>query len=330
MAKMPHRRLGRGLDALISGPIAPPPAEQPAETAPVSTPVSAAPVIPTAVPASAEAAPTPSEAQATGRPAEIETGRIDPNPYQPRQDFDEDGIEELMASIQSSGIIQPVVLRPKAGGRYELVSGERRLRAAEAPGLPTVPAVVRDVPDDRLLEMALIENIQRRDLNPIEKAEAFRDFMARYRLTQEEAARRVGVDRASLANHVRLLELPDEIQILVRRQALGMSHARTIAALPNPGEQLELAKRTIRDGLSVRQLERAVQRAAQGPAAAAGSLDGSTRTTSPQVAALENELRGLLGTKVRIEEGRKVGTGRIVVEYYSFDDFDRILGTLRR
>jgi ParB family chromosome partitioning protein len=287
-------------------------------------------VTPSTVSPSFPAAPATQPDHAAGRPAEIETGRIDPNPYQPRQDFDEDGIEELMASIHSTGIIQPVVLRPKAGGRYELVSGERRLRAAEALGLPTVPAIIRDVPDDRLLEMALIENIQRRDLNPIEKAEAFRDFMARYHLTQEEAARRIGVDRASLANHIRLLELPEEIQVLVRRQALGMSHARTIASLTDPAEQLELAKRAIRDGLSVRQLERAVQRAVQGPSTPASPMPGSTRTSSPQVAALENELRSLLGTKVRIEEGRKAGTGRIVVEYYSFDDFDRILAALRR
>jgi ParB family chromosome partitioning protein len=276
-------------------------------------------------------APTPAVPTATdGRPAEIETGLIDPNPCQPRQDFDEDGIEELMASIRSSGIIQPVVVRPKPPGRYELVSGERRLRAAEALGMATVPAVVRDVPDDRLLEMALIENIQRRDLNPIEKAEAFHDFMAEYHLTQEEAARRVGVDRASLANHVRLLELPAEIQLLVRRQALGMSHARTIAALPDPADQLDLAKRTIRDGLSVRQLERVVQRAVQDAAGPAAAVPGSTRSASSQVVALENELRGLLGTKVRIEEGRKPGTGRIVVDYYSYDDFDRILSAFRR
>lgn len=326
MAKMPQRRLGRGLDSLISGPAAP------VVPAADGGPVPVRETQDAGVPSDSGSGPDQSQSDrlAPGRPAEIPTGRIEPNPYQPRQDFDEAGIEELMASIQSSGIIQPVVVRPKGDGRYELVSGERRLRAAEALGLETVPAVIRDVPDDRLLEMALIENIQRRDLNPIEKGKAFRDFMARYHLTQEEAARRVGVDRASLANHVRLLDLPEEIQILVRRQALAMSHARTIAGLGDPADQLELAKRAIRDGMSVRQLERAVQRLVQGPGGGHRPVAGGPKVATPQVQALENELRSLLGTKVRIEEGRKAGSGRIVVEYYTYDDFDRILAAIRR
>lgn len=325
MTRKPQKRLGRGLDALISrAPLAVEP-EQDATAQNSPDPAPALKAVPAEVLGQVAAA---AEGQ-TGTPREIPPGKISPNPYQPRQDFDQAGLEQLMASIQSSGIIQPVVVRPSGGDRYELVTGERRLRAAEALGLQTVPAVVRDVPDNRLLEMALIENIQRRDLNPIEKARAFRDFVARYGLTQEEAAGRIGVDRASLANHLRLLELPEEIQILVRRQALGMSHARTIAGLVDPFEQLEMAKRAIREELSVRQLERAVSHRRPGRAAKAATLS-SPAATSPQARAMENELRNLLGTKVRIEEGKKTGTGRVVIEYYSFDDFDRILAVIRR
>jgi ParB family chromosome partitioning protein len=177
-----------------------------------------------------------------------------------------------------------------------------------------------------MLELALVENIQREDLNPIEKAEAFRDYLGRYQLTQEQAGERIGVDRATLANHLRLLELPGEIQQLVRRRALGMSHARTIASLPDEAVQMDLANKVIRQGWSVRQLERTVQRLQHGvrPRRAPG------RRQSPEAAGLERELGELLGTKVRIEESAKAGSGRIVVDYYTLDDFDRILSVIRR
>jgi ParB family chromosome partitioning protein len=255
--------------------------------------------------------------------------RIAPNPYQPRKHFDELGLEDHTRSIAANGIIQPLVVRPAGDGRFELVAGERRLRAATALGLDAAPVVVRDVPDDRMLELALIENIQRQDLNPIEKAEAFRDFVARYRLTQEQAADRVGIDRATLANHLRLLELPGEIQDLVRAAALGMSHARTLAALPDPAAQMELARRVIRQGWSVRQLEQAVKRLQGGIARRQGGARLAGK--SPEASQLEDELRGILGTKVAVEESpRKPGHGRIVIEFYSYGDVDRILGVLRR
>lgn len=315
---MSKRRLGRGLDSLIS-----PSSERQADLPPAES-TAAAPVAPTS--AAPERVSTPA---APGRPVDVPIEKIDPNPYQPRKDFDEAGLEELTRSIASNGIIQPLVVRPKAGDRYELVAGERRLRAAVALSLPAVPAVVRDVPDDRMLELALIENIQRKDLNPLEKAEAFRDFLGRYHLTQEQAAERIGIDRATLANHLRLLDLPENVQTLVRKGALGMSHARTIAALDQPDAQLALAKKVIRQGWSVRQLERAVQRIQGGRPS--GRQRGQVRLgLSPEVASLEDELRGLLGTKVRIEQGRKKGTGRVVIEYYGLNDFDRILSVIRR
>lgn len=316
MAK--QRRLGRGLDALIGpGPSAAPDAKEPVSPPPGDAggdvmPETAAPEAP---------------AGAAGEAIELPLDRIAPNPYQPRQDFDEEGLAELTRSVASNGIIQPLVVRPRPDGRYELVAGERRLRAAMALDLKTAPAIIRQVPDERMLEMALIENIQRRDLNPIEKAEAFRSFIGQYRLTQQQAADRVGLDRATLANHLRLLDLPEDVQRLVRGRALSMSHARTIAAVADPATQLDLAKKVIRQALSVRQLERTVAKLSQPSRPGA---TGTVRHTSPEVAALEDQLREAFGTKVRIEESRKTGTGRIVVEYYSFDDVDRILRVIRR
>lgn len=318
---MAKRRLGRGLDSLI----APGPTEDqdPVETVEQGTD-SASPA--PAGEAEAALASSLQEAQPPAPAAgQIPIDCVSPNPYQPRKDFDESGLAELMQSISANGIIQPLVVRPRPGGRFELVAGERRLRAAQALGLATVPAVVREVADERMLEMALIENIQRADLNPIEKAEAFRDFLGRYHLTQEEASQRIGMERATLANHLRLLELPDEIQTLVRRGALGMSHARTIAGVADETIQMSLAKKVIRQGWSVRQLERTVAGMQRGP-----RRRSSGRQVSAEAAALENELRGLLGTKVQVEESAKRGSGRIVIEYYNLDDVDRIMSIIRR
>jgi len=318
---MGKRRLGRGLDSLISAPGA---HEVAAEGGDHAEAAVAGDVARTDAGGVAVDAAGGTARQAA--PLEVALDAIAPNPYQPRKDFGESGLQELMQSIASSGIIQPLVVRSGGEGRYELVAGERRLRAALALGLDKVPVVVREVPDDRMLEMALVENIQRQDLNPIEKAEAFRDYLGRYQLTQERAAERIGIDRATLANHLRLLDLPEDIQSLVRNGALGMSHARTIAGVSEADVQLDLATKVIRQGWSVRHLEQAVQRVQHGvrPRRASG------RQISPQARAVEDELRGLLGTKVRVEEAEKKGAGRIVVEYYSYDDFDRIMGVIRR
>lgn len=317
---MTQRRLGRGLDSLISPSTGSRTADLPTATQePLPHPVEEA-----HEPAAAAILSEPKPP--AGVPMDLAVSAIDPNPYQPRKDFDEAPLQELMQSIASNGIIQPLVVRPKPGGRYELVAGERRLRAAEALGLATIPAVIRDVPEERMLELALIENIQREDLNPIEKAAAFRDYLQRYHLTQDAAAQRMGLDRATIANHLRLLELPQDIQVLVRKSAISMSHARTIAALSDPAQQLTMAKKVIRQGLSVRQLERAVaqlQSTRQRARAASAA-------NSAQAVAIEEELRRLFGTRVRIHEGPRKGTGSIVIEYYTLDDFDRIMSVIRR
>jgi ParB family chromosome partitioning protein len=327
-----QRRLGRGLDYLISSQAGGPgeavdgAAAEPVDGHSTPSQESPAPAV-GAMPVAVPVVPTVVPAAPAGRPLDIPVAKIAPNPFQPRQDFDEVDLEELTRSISVNGIIQPLVVRAKAGGAYELVAGERRLRAATALGLETVPAVVREVADDRMLELALVENIQRSDLNPIEKAEAFRDFLTRLKLTQEVAAERVGIDRATLANHLRLLDLPGDIQKLVRGGALSMSHARTIAAVMDPAIQLDLAKKVVRQGWSVRQLERTVAGLTARPK---GGAPRARAGQSAEAAAMEDQMRGLLGTKVRIEEGSKRGTGRIIIEYYSLDDFDRILAVMRR
>lgn len=263
---------------------------------------------------------------------------ISPNPFQPRQDFDEAALEEMMRSIQTSGLLQPLAVRPHGPG-YQLIAGERRLRACLALGKLTVPIVIRDVSDDRMLELALVENLQRQDLNPIEKAEAFQGFLTRLKLTQQEAAARLGVDRASFANILRLLDLAPPVQQLVREGVLGMSHARTLASLPGAESQMRLATRAVHEGLSVRSLERAVQAILRAEdsrhsadAKAGGGAGGAAAGGSSgelQVGRLQEELGRLLGTKVRIQQSKRKGMGRIMIEYYNFDDFDRILSRLR-
>ncbi len=257
--------------------------------------------------------PTPPEGQP---PTEIPVSLTDPNPYQPRSHFDRDQLEELKQSILTSGILQPIVVRP-VGERYQVVVGERRLRAAREIGLERIPAVVRQVGDEELLELALIENIQRADLNPMEKAKAYRRLVQEFGLTQEQVAQRVGQDRSTVANFVRLLELPKEVQDHVSRGTLSMGHARALLGLEDAGGQVEVAERIASQGLSVRETERMVS-ARTSPARAR-----KRREKTPQVRRLEDRLKTHLGTRVSIYEGEK--HGRIVIEFYGTDDFDRLM-----
>jgi len=253
--------------------------------------------------------------------ARIPLDQLRPGAHQPRKAFDEAQLQELAASIKQSGVLQPILVRPAALG-YEVVAGERRLRAARAAGLTEIPALIRHYTDDEVLVSSLVENIQRQDLNAIDRAQAYRRLVQHLGASQEEVARRLGLDRSSLANFLRLLELPPEIQELVRGGALGMGHARAILGLADEGDRLRLAERAIREELSVRAIEAAVQAS---PASRPSRRTQPRKT--PQVAALESELRELLGTKVTIQDRR--GRGRIQIEYYSPDEFERLLGLLR-
>ena len=261
---------------------------------------------------------------------ELELDRIRPNPFQPRTVFDEAGLAELRTSIEAHGVLQPVVVRPAGGverGFYELVSGERRWRASRLAGKTTIPAVVRPgVRDDEMLELALVENLQRRDLDPMERARGFRQLLESLQGTQEQVAERVGLQRSTITNHLRLLELPRPVQDALAQGLLGMGHARALLGLGQEARQLELLEATVRDGLSVREVERRVRAAA--PTGAVRSSQAAARPSAPAwVGDVEGRLRRSLGTKVRILNGPD-GGGQIVIDFYDRAGLDNLLALL--
>ncbi len=243
---------------------------------------------------------------------------IDPNPLQPRSVFQQDRLQDLAQSIRSNGIIQPLIVR-RTGQRFQLVAGERRWRAAKIAGLTSVPAVVREFSDDKLLEVTLIENIQREDLNAIEVAHAFEKLQMDLGLTHEDIAQRTGKDRTSITNTLRLLKLPDDVQALIADRRLSMGHARAILGLPTPELQRQAAEKASAQGLSVRQVEHLVNRmtAPRDPKTAAEAVE------DPNVKAAVQELERILGTRVRIVE-KSEKRGKIEIEYYSQDELQRL------
>jgi ParB family chromosome partitioning protein len=249
------------------------------------------------------------------RALDVDSDLLRPNPRQPRTSMDEGRIDELAQSIRTNGIIQPIVVR-KVDGEYEIVAGERRWRASQRAGLLKVPVVVRDIPDERLLAVALIENIQREDLNPIEEAHAYRRLADEYRLTQEQIADAVGKDRSSIANYVRLLKLPQEVRANVGSGALSMGHARALLGLADEAAQLRVAKDVLTRNLSVRETEALVKKAGEpAPVKEAAEKDVHTR-------AAEERLRFALGTRVRIIRKRK--GGQVEIDFGSEDELQRI------
>jgi len=277
---MKERRLGTGLEALLG-----------------------------AAPEPAAPAPTP---------ARVPLERIRPNPFQPRSQFAEAEIAELAESIRSAGLLQPLILRAR-NDHYEIVAGERRFRAARQAGLADVPAVVRDVPDGSMLLLALVENLQRRDLDPIDKARAVRRLLSEAGCSHEQAARALGMDRSTLTNLVRLLELPPEIQQEVSRGTISMGHARALLAATPRARQLQLFARLLKEELSVRQLERLA-------AGASTPSNGEPPARDPNVAALEERLSDALGTRVRLQPHGK--GGRILIDYFDNAQLNGILQRL--
>jgi ParB family chromosome partitioning protein len=291
-AENPRKVLGKGLNALLS-----------TRTQAQAT---AAPLEP----------PEPADAQLVA----IDT--VDANPLQPRRVFDAAALAELSQSIKANGIVQPLVVR-RAGERYQLVAGERRLRAAKLASLDRVPVVVRDIPDDRLLEITLIENIQREDLNPIETAVAFDRLGQELNLTAEQIGLRTGKDRSTILNLTRLLQLPPDLQEMVGDRRLSQGHARSLLSLPTVDLQREVARRAVAHGWSVRETERVTQKMIEGRR----TKDVDEVQSDPNVKAAIDELERALGTKVRIIEKPRRG-GRIEIDYYSQEDLDRIYGVI--
>jgi ParB family transcriptional regulator, chromosome partitioning protein len=252
--------------------------------------------------------------------ASVDVEKIHPNPFQPRSDFDKASLEDLSRSILEKGVIQPVTVR-RINGEYQLISGERRLRAAQHAGLARIPAYVIEVQDEgELLELALIENIQRDELNAIEIAHAYRRLVDERSLTQDEVAQKVGKDRTTVSNFLRLLRLPEKIKDGLRRGLISMGHARALIAVPDERLQLRLYKRIVESGLSVRKIEELTK-------GTPPTRKRSKHSASSEFQSIEERLRIALGTKVKVR-GKKGGGGEIVVEYYNLDDLDRLLDLL--
>lgn len=295
------KRLGRGLDALLSKPAAE------AETAPVS------------------------DVGPAGGLRNIPLDLLQRGQYQPREDMRQDSLEDLADSIRSQGVVQPIVVRPvgQSGGatqRYEIIAGERRWRAAQLAEIGEIPAVVRDVEDEDAIAMALIENIQRENLNPLEEARALDRLIREFDLTHAEAATAVGRSRASVSNLLRLQELSDKVKALLESRELDMGHARALLSITSPVQQLDIARQVVRKRLSVRETERLVKRALDG--------NGAKKKPAPAAAAnadirrLEIEVSEKLGAKVRVEHSNK-GSGKLVIAYNSLDELDGILKHVR-
>jgi len=254
-------------------------------------------------------------------PSEVELDAIVPGPMQPRTHFDEASLESLAESIRSHGIVQPLLVRRRGEG-YELIAGERRWRAAKLAGISRVPVVVKEVPDESLLEIALIENIQRENLNPIEEAQAYKKLIETVGLTQEALASRVGRDRSYITNYLRLLKLSDDIQQLVKEGRLSTGHARALLALTHPDLQRRIARQIIDGGLSVRATEQLVQKATEEKPARKPPVP-----VDPNIKAAETKLRRALGTQVRILQAAD-GKGKLEINFFSTQDLDRIYNLL--
>ena len=310
MSKQPPRRLGRGLDPLVTDLRGGSRTAEPLSDARPST-------VPAEPPARVQ-----QPSRAIGQMVGIDA--IQPNPFQPRTHLSFEELKPLADSIRQNGILPPIVVRPD-GVRFQIIAGERRWSAAREVGLKEVPVVVRAATDQQMLELALIENIQREDLNPIDRAMAYRRYCTEFGLNAEEVAARLGEDRTTVVNYIRLLDLPDEIRILVANGTLSMGHGRCLLGLARPERQVALAARAHADQLSVRALEQMVRVEKTGGAAEPMSPEPSVATgRAAHLRDLERRLEEAVKTKVTIHPGRRRGRGKIVIEYYSLDDFDRI------
>src|SRR5215475_10860817 len=310
---MPRNALGRGLGALIREP-------EPQVPVPSQAGVNPHPAaVPTSGSSGVAAAPAMAPATSAG-PLQIDIDLIEPSPYQPRTRFREEALDELARSIQASGIIQPIVLRP-IGTRYQLIAGERRWRAAQRAGLGKIAAIVRQVADELALEMTLVENIQREDLNAMEAARAFERMMEEFQMTQEAVAERTGKDRATVANAIRLLKLEPTIQDWIEEGKLSAGHGRALLAVPDPQLRMRYAQRASRGGLTVRQIERLASRRARG-----NKEKGETHL-DPNIREALEELQRHLGTRIFLRERTKVRPGQLVLEYY---DENQLMGLYDR
>ncbi len=267
-------------------------------------------------------APAAPEQAEGGRPREIPVGQIDRNPFQTRVHVDEEQLRELAASIAANGVVQPVLVRPLANGRFQLIAGERRWRASQLAGKATIPAILRQVSDEQAMEITIVENLQRADLNPMEQARAFERLSREFHMTQEQMAQRTGKNRASVANFLRLLKLPASVQAQVESGALSFGHARALLALEDSQQLEKAAQKVIALSLSVRQTETYVQGIIN-PEKAQKKDPKPEPTVDANVRAAQERLQQALGLRVTIED--RNGRGKVVIEYACLEDFDALL-----
>lgn len=249
---------------------------------------------------------------------ELPVDQIRANPFQPRSEWNAEQLQQLSDSIKESGIIQPIIVRKNTDG-YEIIAGERRFRAAQMAGLDTVPVLERAATDDEMLELALVENIHRSNLNPIERAKAYQRFITTFSLTQADAAKRLGEDRTVVANHLRLLDLPQDIKQMLIEEKLSMGHARAILSLPSDELRRKLANRAMAGRLSVREVERLVRKYLEGQ-----TEQKEKKEKEAHIVDLEQKLQTILGTKVNIKPNKRGQRGRIIIDYYSLDEFEKL------
>ncbi|SEB93896.1 ParB/RepB/Spo0J family partition protein [Terriglobus roseus] len=292
-----RRALGRGLEALLPSRQATPPPP----------------------------APAPPVVENSGKPLEVDVTAIDRNPYQTRTRFDEAALEELSQSIAATGVVQPIIVRALGKGRYQLIAGERRWLASQRAGKPTIPAVVREVSDEQAMEMTIVENLQRADLNPMEQARAYDRLSRDFKMTQDQMAKRTGKDRASVSNFLRLLRLPEAVQGKVEAGDLSFGHARALLALESEAQMMAAAQKIGALSMSVRQTESYVKNLLD-PERKIGRIEATAPDIDANVKAAQDQLQRSLGLKVRIEDTR--GKGRVVIEYSNLEDFDTLLATL--
>ncbi|MBX2995574.1 MAG: ParB/RepB/Spo0J family partition protein [Bdellovibrionaceae bacterium] len=305
--------LGRGLGSLLGGP------------APSSPVLERTPAPAAAKPQMSTPAPAPTISP-EARIWQVSVDKLRPSAYQPRGVFEKDKLQELSTSIKASGILQPIVARKLPNGSFEIIAGERRWRAAQMAGLHEVPVILKTLGDRETLEMALVENIQREDLNPIEEADAYQRLAQEFNLTQQQVAEKVGKDRATVANAIRLLQLPEQVRDMVTRQEISVGHAKVLLSLQSPSEMTKWAKKAAGEALTVRKLEKAVQETLAPKKAAASSLD-TTNVTERLISGLSDELQKLLGTKVNIDYQNS--KGKISIHFYSDDELSQLIDKVR-
>lgn len=311
-----RRALGKGLESLLS----PPPPREAVARSPAS-PAAQAADAPSPQPVDAAF-----ESHSGGTPREVPTDQIDPNPYQTRMQVDEQKLDELSRSIVANGVVQPIIVRPLPNGRFQLIAGERRWRASIKAGKETVPSILRQVSDEQAMEMTIVENLQRADLNPMEQARAYDRLSRDFHMTQEQVAQRTGKDRATVANFLRLLRLPAPVQGKVESGELSFGHARALLSLDSAEEILKAMTKVVALSMSVRQTETYVQGLMDPERKRKSGEDKTKQPLDPNVREAQDRLQRQLGLKVRIED--KNGRGRVMIEYSGLEDFDALMAAL--